>query len=463
MLSRPAFALALTGICLSGCSSVPSLDAASGAGPNETNVLIADVVRRVKCEIADAFDDKLGDRNFDWLWNWTAKVDLQLQVNETAGASPGVTYTHYYPNAFIYSAGSELTNGSLIGYFQQTFTLAGGATYNTQAQRAETVSFTLPLQEVRNWKAGLDARAEKGAAGEGELCAATGRELRGNLGLKEWIDSALYPVSTAELRAGIYPQAPERPGPPPVRPRSVSEIEGQAAANGTIAVAKAKTEVAAALTAADLAYQKTVEHQAAIATALASAQTAMQTTVAPDLPVLTDTVKRILANNMSTLSILDEYARDDVEHAREARRELEDIGRQAEDVVRRDPSGSFPAETMDRANELAAASKLFADDARTKAQKAKRVADGVVSFKPKSTDRRVASFGGIHRHLRRQRVADLDVAIVEGTRHAARSFSPRRADQQPEHRPRAVLRADAPHHQSAHLQCRDPPLRAFDR
>ncbi len=189
-------------------------------------------------------------------------------------------------------------------------------------------------------------------------------------------------MSTGDLRAGIYPQAPEPPGPPSVRPGSFSEIEEQAQANGTIAVARAKTEIAAALRAADLAYQKTVDHQAAIATELASAQTAMQTTVAPDLPVLTDTVKRILSNNMSTLSILDEYARDDVEHAREARRELEDIGRLAEDAARRDPSGSFSVGTMDRANELAAASKLFVQDARTKEQKAKRIANGIVSFKP---------------------------------------------------------------------------------
>ena len=103
----------------------------------------------MKCEIADAFDDKLADRRYDWLWNWTAKVDLQLQVNETAGATPSVAYTHYYPNAFITSAGSELTNANLIGYFQQTFTLAGAASYNTQAQRAETVSFTCRCRRSR--------------------------------------------------------------------------------------------------------------------------------------------------------------------------------------------------------------------------------------------------------------------------------------------------------------------------
>ena len=379
MLTRPALALALTAVCLSGCSSVPSLDAASGADPSQTNILIADVVRRVKCEIADAFDDKLGDRNFDWLWNWTAKVDLQLQVNETAGASPGVTYTHYYPNAFIYSAGSELTNGSLIGYFQQTFTLAGGVTYTTQAQRAETVSFTLPLQEVKAWRAGLGAQAQAGAIGT-DLCGATGRELRGNLGLKEWVDSALYPVSTSELRAGLHPEAPEPPGPPTVRPRS--EFKSEDRANATIPAASVMTEIAADLRAADLAYQRTVEHQAAISTDLASAQTAMQTTVSPDLPVLTDTVKRILSNNMSTLSILEEYARDDVEHAREARRELEDIGRQTDDAARNDPSGNFSAEAITRAAALTAAAKRFAEDARAKEQKAKRISDGIVSFKP---------------------------------------------------------------------------------
>ena len=108
----------------------------------------------------------------------------------------------------------------------------------------------------------------------------------------------------------------------------------------------------------------------------------MQTTVAPDLPVLTDTVKRILSNNMSTLSVLDEYARDDVEHAREARRELEDIARLADDAARRDPGEGFSVRTLDRASELTAASKLFAEDARTKEQRAKRIADGIVSFKP---------------------------------------------------------------------------------
>ena len=146
--------LALTGVCLSGCSSVPSLDAASGAGPNETNIVIAEVVRRVKCEIADAFDDKLGDRNFDWLWNWTAKVDLQLQVNESAGGSPSVTYTHYYPNAFITSAGFQLTNANLIGYFQQTFTLAGASptTLRRSAPRQSVVhAAAAGGQELEGW------------------------------------------------------------------------------------------------------------------------------------------------------------------------------------------------------------------------------------------------------------------------------------------------------------------------
>ena len=366
-MRRPALALAVAGAFLSGCSTVPSLDAASGAAPQETNILIADVVRRVKCEIADAFDDKLGDRNFDWLWNWTAKVDLQLQVNETAGATPSATYTHYYPNVLVYSA-----SAGLLGYIQQTFTLTGGVNYNTQAQRAETVSFTLPLQEVKNWRAGL---------GGDESCRATGRELRGNLGLKEWVDSALYSVATAELRAAIQPQAPEPPGPPSVRPPSLP-ADNQPGASPTTPAAKARSEIAADLRAADLAYQNTVEHQAATTTAMASAQSAMQTTVAPDLPVLTDTVKRVLANNMSTLSVLDEYARDDVEHAREARRELEDIDRLADDAARRDPGEGFSARTLDRASELTAASKRFANDANTKEQKAKRIADGIVIFKP---------------------------------------------------------------------------------
>ena len=192
---------------------MPSLEAASGAGPSQTNILIADVVRRVKCEIADAFDDKLGDRNFDWLWNWTAKVDLQLQVNETAGASPASPTPTTTPNAFIYSAGSELTNGSLIGYFQQTFTLAGGVTYNAQAQRAETVSFTLPLQEVKAWRAGLDGRAQAGAmrrtfAGRPAVSCVETSDLR-NGSIPHSIRCRLRNCARASI-----PRPPSVPGPP---------------------------------------------------------------------------------------------------------------------------------------------------------------------------------------------------------------------------------------------------------
>ena len=372
------FSLALTAGALSGCSTTPSLEAASGAAsPDQNKIVIADVVRRVKCEIADAFDDKLGDHDYDWLWNWTAKVDLQLQVDESAGAAPSVAYTHYYPNAFIYSAGSELTNANLIGYFQQTFTLTGGATYNSQARRAETVSFTLPLQEVKAWRA-AQAQGPSGA----EICSPSGRELRGALGLKEWVDSALYPVSTAELRAGLHPHAPEPPGPPSVRPRSLAEIEDDARSGPLVPVAQARPQIADALKAADLAYQKTVEGAAVIATALASAQAAVQTTVAPDLPVLTDAAKRALSADMAALTVLDDYGRDDVEHAREARRELDDIERAANSATRSEPEGGLSASLTGRAREVAEAAKRFAADASIKAQKAKRIAEGVETFKP---------------------------------------------------------------------------------
>lgn len=360
----------LAGAALAGCSTTPSLDSASGAPPGQTSIVIADVVRRVKCEIADAFDDKLADRRYDWLWNWTAKVDLQLQVIESAGATPSVAYTHYYPNAYLYGAGSELTNANLIGYFQQTFTLAGGANYNTQAQRAETVSFTLPLQEVKAWRAGLDARADAD-------CAATGRELRGNLGLKEWVDSALYPVSIAELQAGLHPQAPESSGPPSVQPRSA--VAPAASDDQPTPVARAKADIAASHATANLAYRKTVEHQAAVATALSGAQAAMQTTIAPYLPVLTDRVRGVLSSNLAALSVLDQFARDDVEHARDGLREIEDIERRADEAA---PGSGFSSRSVGRAAELAADERRFAEEAGAREQRAKRIAAGLVAFKP---------------------------------------------------------------------------------
>jgi hypothetical protein len=108
----------------------------------------------------------------------------------------------------------------------------------------------------------------------------------------------------------------------------------------------------------------------------------MQTTIAPYLPVLTDDVKRILANNMATLSAVEEYARSDIDNTKQAVRELADIERMVNHEVRQDAKGLFSTAEVRRAGELATVAKRFGQDAKLKKDKAVRIADGVVSFKP---------------------------------------------------------------------------------
>jgi hypothetical protein len=139
----------LIGCFCCGCSSVPPLGAASGTSDQETGILIGDVVNRIKCELADSFDDKIDDSRFAWLQNWTAKVDLTLQINDSAGLSPTVSYTKYYSNAFNFGAGSTSLTSRVIGTVAQTFVLTGGASYNEQAQRAEYLIYFVSARDKR--------------------------------------------------------------------------------------------------------------------------------------------------------------------------------------------------------------------------------------------------------------------------------------------------------------------------
>jgi hypothetical protein len=108
----------------------------------------------------------------------------------------------------------------------------------------------------------------------------------------------------------------------------------------------------------------------------------MQTTVAPYLPVLTDRVRGVLSNNMAALSVLDEFARDDVEHAREGLREIEAIARLDDEAAPGGAGSDVPSRSVRRAADLAADERRFAEQANARDAKAKRIADGIVAFKP---------------------------------------------------------------------------------
>ena len=205
-ISRGILFLSVVSACfIGGCSTVPSLEEASGT--QNSGVLISHVVTRVRCEIADSFDDIIENPRYLWIANWTAKVDLTLQANNSGGVAPGLSYTHFYNNAFNFAAGSTSLTNKTIAAVNQTFTFGAGANLGEQAVRAEVVSFTLSLKELKRWRRRV-AIYEAHHKGTRICIGEDGSGLTGNLGLKEWIASALHPVGPSDvfdLQAGSHP------------------------------------------------------------------------------------------------------------------------------------------------------------------------------------------------------------------------------------------------------------------
>ncbi len=201
MFRRGVYPSLLCAIALSGCVTTPPLERATGS--SDSPIMIKDVVQRVKCEISDAFDKKTEEPQFFWLASWTAKVDLTLTINEQAGVSPSGSYTN-----FIKSAKNLDAQQVPIPLVSQFFTFGAAANLSGQATRTETVSFTLALDELKRWRRQID-RIENDPSfpKEKRTCHRDGQiGAEGDLGLKEWVDSAFFPVESRDLEAGIHPQ-----------------------------------------------------------------------------------------------------------------------------------------------------------------------------------------------------------------------------------------------------------------
>jgi hypothetical protein len=197
------FYLVIVAFLLADCSFVPPLSEATGSG--DSGILIADIVIRVKCEIADSFEDLRPDPNFLWLRDWTVKVDLTLQINAQAGISPSGSYTTYQKNAFNTAAGSTSLTTNTIGSVSQFFSVAAGANFGEQAVRTEVVSFSLALDELHDWYETV-REMERNVPPDRRVCdPGFRRELTGNLGLREWVLSAFFTVDKHALQAGNHP------------------------------------------------------------------------------------------------------------------------------------------------------------------------------------------------------------------------------------------------------------------
>jgi hypothetical protein len=203
-------------VVAAGCSAVPSLDDATGTSSSrgasdhsKNAVFIADVTRRIKCELAASFDERLGlphtlqrssgaesgDEIPTWLADWTVKADLTLQANEQGDISPSGSYTKFRRSAVNTAAGPTASPGTALGTVQQFFSLSLTANAGEQAERTEVLSFNVGLKELKTW-----------SRGAGAACVADAQQgLLGNLGIREWIDASLGPVNAGVLQAGKHP------------------------------------------------------------------------------------------------------------------------------------------------------------------------------------------------------------------------------------------------------------------
>jgi hypothetical protein len=205
------FLLPVCASVLPGCMSTPPLREATGVENGPPDIFIKDVVQRVKCELSDAFDKKTEQPEFLWLANWTAHADLTLQINDTAGIAPNGSYTKFQHSSINRDAGSFNGSGlpttSNFPVVQQFFSLNASANLSGEAVRSETVSFTIALDELKRWRKQID-KTEAGFPPEKRSCNFDPSwGVTGNLGLKEWVDSAFSPVTAGQLEAGIHPQA----------------------------------------------------------------------------------------------------------------------------------------------------------------------------------------------------------------------------------------------------------------
>jgi hypothetical protein len=216
-----------TGACclsLGACTTLPYLVEATGGIPAR------DVVLRIKCELSDAFEAAdhtnwlLNQGKFSWLKNWTAQVDLTLQVLNTATLAPGATITTPLHNGYNPAVGPSSLGGTTIPAISQNLMVAAGVSLNGQAQRTETMSFALSLAELERWRESENTK---------EICAISDNTgLEGRLGLKEWIAEALSPVARENesipeyLWAGYHPK-PGSAGatPKPSQPKQVTPAE----------------------------------------------------------------------------------------------------------------------------------------------------------------------------------------------------------------------------------------------
>jgi hypothetical protein len=248
LLSLRVIPLFACGALAASCVAPPPLTQATNNFPFARSIPIHDVVQRVKCDLTDALYAKVyqsKDRlKFAWMQSWTAKADLTLEIDDTGGITPSVSYTHALPNAFVFGLGPSSINTATgavtntVGATSQNLTLGASGTFSGSATRTETLSFNLSMAELKDWKENRQRLINRGLELTGIYSCdpAAPTDVQADLDLRTWLDEALKPVELGDLQTGIHPTPSQSGG----TPASSAAPGASTAKGGTKALDEAK-------------------------------------------------------------------------------------------------------------------------------------------------------------------------------------------------------------------------------
>jgi hypothetical protein len=174
--------------CLVGCVVVPPHDGLA-------RVRVGDVVKRVKCELAEVISNKAqektpdGRRPFVFLGNWAAKIHLTIAVDDTANLNPGATISNPL---------DKTVATALIPTTTEMFSLGLGAGFTTEAVRQEDIEFLVSFSDMIPEFQNTPRRDYL----YNDCKLPQGLLLESDLGLWSLVNAALEPVESGVLYQG---------------------------------------------------------------------------------------------------------------------------------------------------------------------------------------------------------------------------------------------------------------------
>jgi len=181
-LSRPfrMVIFVLAACALVSCVRLPDVDEAA-TGPQ-----IDHLVKRIKCDLYDAFADPLSaPEGYEWLRTWTAQANLNLIVTDLSQLTPGVVLT---------TPLKAVTVPQRVTNFATSFNIGLGAQLNNTATRNETIMFSVSMDELMQ-----EFGRNKNYCLFPEFI-----DLQSELGIREWITQSLSPVDNHSLDIGYH-------------------------------------------------------------------------------------------------------------------------------------------------------------------------------------------------------------------------------------------------------------------